>query len=388
MTPDSTSAPPSGSQRIIVAVGYPTLWWRGEVAWVVLMAAAVLVVPGPEEPGVDAAVLISAILISEGVRRIPFNPRIFGVVMAGLPQIFVTIFLFVDPALETPAALASLVTIVASAAFTGVGSSLGGAGVASVGFTAAIAVGDASPVVVIPIMVMNWIAGPIVGRLFDSYRQVVDEAADAAEDRRQTLEDLRAATRLERRLLADRLHDRPVQSLITALFLVDRNPDRARVFIEQALAEIRNEIWTANPVVEAPDSEALAVVTMERLAGGGVRGELEVSAWGEVPPSLRPLIWRTIGEAITNVLKHGRATETSVRLSVDGAWVEVEVANDDSQEVEEGMGGGESGYGLRSLVQEWEHFGGSLAGGSRPGGGFLLRGWAPFSHEAGMPPPR
>lgn len=308
--------------------------------------------------------------------------------MIAIPQIVVAAFLVVDSAVETPSVLASLVTIVASAAFSGVGAALGGAAIASVGFSVALVIGDASPVVVVPVIVMNWVAGPIVGRLFDSYRKAVNEAAIAAEDRRQTLEDLRAATRLERRLLADRLHDRPVQSLISALFLVDRNPDRARVFIEQALAEIRNEIWTANPVVEAPDSEALAAVTMERLAGGGVRGELEVRAWGEVPVNLRPLVWRTIGEAITNVLKHGRATETSVRISVGGEWAEVEVANDDSQEAEEAMGRGESGYGLRSLVQEWEHFGGGLAGGSRPGGGFLLKGWAPLSRDTGLPPPR
>lgn len=388
MTRDSTGVPTLGAQRLGLGVGYPDLWWRGQHVWVVVMAAAVLVFPGPDEPKIDALLLLVTIPLTEILRRTLSGRRVFGILMAVMPQLFVAAFLFVDPSVQAPASLASLATIVASAAFSGVGSALVAAAVASVSFSAATIVGDATAVVIVPIVVMNWIAGPIVGRLFDSYRRAVNEAATAAEDRRQTLEDLRAATRLERRLLADRLHDRPVQSLISALFLVDRNPDRARVFIEQALAEIRNEIWTANPVVEAPDSEALAVVTMERLAGGGVRGELEVSAWSTVPTSLRPLVWRTIGEAITNVLKHGRATETSVRISVGGEWVEVEVANDDSQEAEEAMGRGESGYGLRSLVQEWEHFGGGLAGGSRPGGGFLLKGWAPRLHDTALPPPR
>ncbi len=148
----------------------------------------------------------------------------------------------------------------------------------------------------------------------------------------------------------------------------------------ETLIESRNEIWTANPVVEAPDSEALAAATAERLAGAGVAGELDLRAWEEVPAGLRPLVWRTIGEAITNLLKHGRATQTVVRVTVDAAWVRVEVENDGSASGDP-AGAGESGYGLRSLVREWEHFGGGLTGESRSGGGFALRGWAPRTPE-------
>lgn len=381
MTNDSRSGTPPPPQ--LTDDGYiPASWWYARHAWVVSVGAAALVFPGPKRPLLDAALLFLVVPITELLRwdyRRTGRARLH---MGAVDQVLVGLFLLFDPAVEAPAAFGSLAACVAAGAFAGPRAAVIAASIATVTFSAS-AYLDGTAVVSVPVILMNWAAGLVVARLAASYRKANRDAGSAAIALQEALEDLRAATSSERELLADRLHDRPVQSLVTASFLVERNPERARVFIEQALSEIRNEIWASNPVIESPDSEALAVATMERLIGAGVSGDLNLADWVNVPARLRPLVWRTIGEAITNMLKHGNAVKTSIDLEVDDKWVKVEVADDAPEGAPSPINAsGDSGYGLRSLVREWEHLGGGLVGGSRAGGGYVLRCWVPRFPDA------
>ncbi|WP_255218862.1 sensor histidine kinase, partial [Actinomadura formosensis] len=73
-----------------------------------------------------------------------------------------------------------------------------------------------------------------------------------------------------------------------------------------------------------------------------------------------------VREALSNVARHARATEASVRIEVgDDLTLRVE---DDGAGIPEGAAGG----GLRDMRERAENLGGSLSTRARPGGGTIL----------------
>ncbi len=77
---------------------------------------------------------------------------------------------------------------------------------------------------------------------------------------------------------------------------------------------------------------------------------------------------RCAQEAVTNAVRHARATRVALRLLRDGAHVVLE-ARDDGR----GPAGADEGAGLRGMRQRAERLGGSLVAGAADGGGFRVR---------------
>ena len=83
-------------------------------------------------------------------------------------------------------------------------------------------------------------------------------------------------------------------------------------------------------------------------------------------------------EALTNTLKHARASRAAVALRYGNASLELEVVDDGSG----AGGGGGAGRGLIGMRERAALFGGELAAGPRPPGGFGVRATLPLAEPA------
>ena len=89
-------------------------------------------------------------------------------------------------------------------------------------------------------------------------------------------------------------------------------------------------------------------------AAGGPQVTLRVSLEGPLSPAVQVAVYRSVAEALTNALRHARATEVEVSVESRAGLVVVEVVDD-------GSGGPVvPGVGLSSLAQRAEHLGGCL----------------------------
>jgi signal transduction histidine kinase len=109
-------------------------------------------------------------------------------------------------------------------------------------------------------------------------------------------------------------------------------------------------------------------------------------------------VFRVVQEALTNVMKHAGKPHTDVRLSYEPAAVVVEVADSGRPipaAVPAPAASGASvprgaGMGLLGLRERVALYGGELAAGPRPGGGWLVQARMPVEPAqipAEVPPP-
>jgi signal transduction histidine kinase len=94
-----------------------------------------------------------------------------------------------------------------------------------------------------------------------------------------------------------------------------------------------------------------------------------------LPPGVDLSAYRIVQEALTNTLKHGgRSAHARVIVRYGEDDVEIEVADDGRGRA---GGPGPAGHGLIGMRERVALFGGSLATGPRPGGGFEVRARIP-----------
>lgn len=202
-------------------------------------------------------------------------------------------------------------------------------------------------------------------------------------------ESARAAVAEERARIARELHDEVAHSVSVIAVQADAaegalavDPELARAPVAAikhtargALVEMRRLLGALR---EADGDPALApqphLADVERVVeqtrAAGVETELRVE--GEphaLPPGLDLSAYRIVQEALTNVLKHARATHAVVVLRYGSGELELEVVDD-------GVGGGAvepGGHGLLGIRERVELYGGRLSAGRREGGGYALR---------------
>jgi len=117
---------------------------------------------------------------------------------------------------------------------------------------------------------------------------------------------------------------------------------------------------------------------VDRVASAGLPVQLRVSGTPrELPAGLGLALFRVVQEALTNVLKHAGKPSTEVRLAYEPAALVVEVADGGrpipaaAPAPEPGVPRG-VGMGLLGLRERVALYGGELAAGPRPGGGWLV----------------
>ena len=199
----------------------------------------------------------------------------------------------------------------------------------------------------------------------------------------------------ERTRIARDLHDTLLQSFSGLLLrfrtvhtLFTKNPDQARVILENALDETRHALTEGREAVQGLRSSAVeshefseAIKTLsEELASdpthsGGAEVRLTIEG---TPRKMRPLIrdevYRIASEAMRNAFRHAEASRIEVQLSYGEKSFEVRVRDngkgiDPKFLADEGPSGH---FGLRGMRERAEQIGGKLTVWSAPGSGTEL----------------
>jgi len=240
-----------------------------------------------------------------------------------------------------------------------------------------------------------WVAG-VYASMRRAYVASVHERAETAERER----DSRAlvAVAAERARLAREMHDVIAHSLSVMITLndaaaaIELSP-RAREAISQASEvgrQAQSEMHRMLRVLREDEAAAYApqpgagdlpaLVSMVRSAGLTV--ELAVTGdLADVSPTAQLALYRIVQESLTNVLKHARNVE-KVLVEVDRHEhrIDLRIDNDGARAVAPAPGGSSPGHGLGGMAERARLFGGTLAAGPRPGGGWSVRAQLDLGH--------
>jgi two-component system sensor histidine kinase DesK len=201
--------------------------------------------------------------------------------------------------------------------------------------------------------------------------------ARVAADLEQARADLADAAVLKERLRISRdLHDGLGRSLTAialkgdlASRLLDRDPATARTEVGELVQVAREAAQDVRRVARGYRAMSLAgevdrAVALLESSGVGCQAHLA----GVALPrrSEEALAW-AVREAVTNVLRHSRATTCTITTSAGGGTLRLEVANDGAPP-EPGPPGG----GLTGLAERAAQAGGTCTATSTGSGGFLL----------------
>lgn len=214
----------------------------------------------------------------------------------------------------------------------------------------------------------------------------------------ELLRELLHAEQRERRRIAAELHDDTLQVITAALLRMDMLRDQlhsagaadaaplfapVRHDLALAMERTRHMLFALYP----RDLEELGLNALgqlvERLAeDGGIGWRVEVDT-GRHPAVTEQLAYRTVREAVTNTVKHARATAVLVTARDRDGSLRVAVVDDgdgfDTSRV--AAAGDPMHLGLHELVSRIEAAGGAARIRSRPGGGTSVRFWLPVGER-------
>ncbi|HEX2103595.1 MAG TPA: sensor histidine kinase [Solirubrobacteraceae bacterium] len=218
-------------------------------------------------------------------------------------------------------------------------------------------------------------------------RLLLGSDAEELEERVEVLTETRAgavdaaAAELER--IERDLHD-GAQARLVALAMdlgmaeerFERDPDGARELVEkardeakQALAELRDLARGMRPALLAERGLEEAIRAL--AARTKLPTTVAVEPGGRLAPAVESAAYFVVAEALTNAVKHSRATRLTVDVARDGDLLVVQVADD-------GDGGADpSGSGLTGLRKRLEALDGELRIASPRGGPTLLHAEIP-----------
>ncbi|MBB3085413.1 signal transduction histidine kinase [Geodermatophilus sabuli] len=198
----------------------------------------------------------------------------------------------------------------------------------------------------------------------------------------------------ERVRIAQELHDVLAHTITTmtvhagvAADLLSDRPEQARNSLatlracgREAMAELRATIAVLRSGAEGPTREATpGLAQLDPLVRGveeaGLPVDLEVRGERrDLPAAVELTAYRIVQEALTNVIRHARATRATVCVSVGRSAVEVTVADDGAGRADAPA---HRGSGLLGLTERARALGGVLSAGNRPGGGFRVQATLP-----------
>jgi signal transduction histidine kinase len=218
---------------------------------------------------------------------------------------------------------------------------------------------------------------------------------EAARNRRVAIsEESRRAVSEEQARIARELHDVIAHSVSVIVVqaaaaddVFDERPDQARAALRSiehagrdALGELRRllgAVQAADPGGPQPGLDRLDELA-EPLRAGGL--DVVVRREGEpapLPAGVDVSAYRIVQEALTNTLRHARATSAEVTLRFAEDAVEVDV-RDDGRAAGDGQGGGRGLVGMRERAAL---VGGTLEAGPQPGGGYRVHARLPLEAD-------
>jgi signal transduction histidine kinase len=153
--------------------------------------------------------------------------------------------------------------------------------------------------------------------------------------------------------------------------------------LDSVLEELREIARGLHPAILAHGGLPLALKTLARRSAVPVRLDIQVE--GRLPEPVETAAYYTVAEALTNIVKHARATTADIEAAAADGVLHVCVRDD-------GRGGADfsHGSGLVGLKDRIEALGGHLQLQSPPGAGTDLEITLPLNNPGGpeQPPPR
>jgi signal transduction histidine kinase len=229
-----------------------------------------------------------------------------------------------------------------------------------------------------------WLAGVLV----QAHRRAVSLAAQSTAWQRQAEQ----AAMAERTRIARELHDivghhLSVVVLQAAGARASGKPAGAALEkIEDSARQALEETGRLLNVLRDPDEEAVldpppAIGELDaltaRVRAAGLPVDLVIDGDLAMLPAVMDIsVYRIVQEALTNVLKHAGPARAEVIIGCEQDTVTIEVTDNGTGPPGNGSSG--SGHGLAGMRERAAAFGGELAAGPRPGGGFAVRAWLPL----------
>jgi signal transduction histidine kinase len=219
---------------------------------------------------------------------------------------------------------------------------------------------------------------------------------EAARNRRKAIhEESRRAVSDEQARIARELHDVIAHSVSVIVVqasaaddIFDTRPDQARAAlrsIEQAgrdaLRELRTLLGGESPGSPDPTQPQPGLARLDELAEPLRLGGLEVvvrreGEAPELPAGVDLSAYRIVQEALTNPLRHARATRAEVTVRYHDRAVELEVRDDGRGSPGVLVNG--AGQGLVGMRERAALLGGTLEAGPLPGGGYRVHARLPL----------
>lgn len=220
----------------------------------------------------------------------------------------------------------------------------------------------------------------------------------ALEEQRSAREAARRQASEQRLGIARELHDVLAHSLSlinvqagVALELMERNPEQVRAALDaikhtskDALVDVQGVLAAlrrpdeAVPLTPAPTLRDLDEL-VRRAHSTGLAVEVAVPDGAlELPAAVDAAAYRIVQEALTNVVRHARATRVVVRLATDGAELAVTVEdNGRGAAAEIANHNRRRGEGIAGMRERSAAVGGRLSAGPRTAGGFRVEARIP-----------
>lgn len=201
------------------------------------------------------------------------------------------------------------------------------------------------------------------------------------------------ALELERARIARDMHDR-LGANLSHLALRSSDSAVTQTQVREALAELKDLIWSVNPKNDslADLADFLADAAQQYLEAAGVGLDLD---WppsfpaADIPGTTRQHVAAAFKEALRNVVQHSRATEVRISLTLPPNRLQIEIADNGCGFDAAGLNSGSNG--LRHLRARLEEIGGECHIVSQVGAGTRIRfvipitAASPSGHEPTVP---
>ena len=155
----------------------------------------------------------------------------------------------------------------------------------------------------------------------------------------------------------------------------------------QALGELHRLLGVLRSPQEPPSNQPRPGLTsaedlLEPVRAGGLAAELCIDGVPRpLPPGLDLSAYRILQEAVTNVVKHARATRVVCTIRYDQDAVRLEVVDDGEPPSSNGHRP-DPGHGLIGMRERVALYGGTLDAGPLPGHGYRLAAVLPLPAES------
>jgi PAS domain S-box-containing protein len=203
----------------------------------------------------------------------------------------------------------------------------------------------------------------------------------------------------ERTRIAREIHDTLAQGFTGIVIQLEaaedvlvEDPESARLHVLQArtlaresLAEARRSIWALRPLALGADDLGYAFLHLVHELSEGSGTPIEFTLQGVLRPLSQDIehhLLRIGQEALTNALKHAKATEISVTLTCSDDHIELSV-EDCGEGFEVDSSVNRRGLGLRGMQERADSLGGKLTITSAPGQGTRVGATVPIFHSEG-----